>query len=105
MNKEFEALKRLKQETCPATYNQDFDKNKCCNIIENALNVLKILIDKQVDISQIYDSANYNDYTNKLEEFFTNNVEANLGSEQDKELWWECYYLTEEEYDLVRSLL
>ena len=32
-----EALKRIRQETCPATYNQDFDKEECCDIIETAL--------------------------------------------------------------------
>ena len=37
MSKELEALKRIRQETCPATYNQDFDKNECCDIIEQAL--------------------------------------------------------------------
>lgn len=33
-----EALKRLKQETIPATYNPDFDKNECIDIIEKELN-------------------------------------------------------------------
>lgn len=37
MKKEFEALKRIRQETIPATYNPDFDKGKCCDIIEKAL--------------------------------------------------------------------
>ena len=48
----FEALKRIRQETCPATILPDFDKEECCNIIEKALkekeqqdSVLKILKD------------------------------------------------------------
>ena len=32
-----EVLKRIKQETAPNTYNPDFDKNECCDIIENEL--------------------------------------------------------------------
>ena len=38
-----EALKRIRQETCPATYMQDFDKEECCKIIENALLELKAI--------------------------------------------------------------
>lgn len=37
MSKSFEALKRIRQETCPATYMQDFDKNECCDIIAQDL--------------------------------------------------------------------
>lgn len=40
MNKQmtpFQALKRIRQETCSATYCPDFDKQECCDIIENAL--------------------------------------------------------------------
>ena len=40
---EFEALKRLRQETCPATYNPDFDKEECCDVIEKALLELKAI--------------------------------------------------------------
>ena len=32
-----EALKRIRQETAPNTYNSDFDKNECCDIIEDTL--------------------------------------------------------------------
>ena len=32
-----EALKRIRQETCPATICPDFDKEECCNIIEKEL--------------------------------------------------------------------
>lgn len=41
MTKELEALKRIRQETCPATYMADFDKNECCDVIEQALLELK----------------------------------------------------------------
>lgn len=37
MSKGLTALKRIRQETCPATYNPDFDKDECCNIIEAEL--------------------------------------------------------------------
>lgn len=32
-----EALKRLKQETCPCTYNPDFDKDECLEVIKKTL--------------------------------------------------------------------
>lgn len=41
MSKELEALKRIRQETCPATYMDDFDKNECCDVIEQALKRLE----------------------------------------------------------------
>ena len=40
---EFEALKRLRQETCPATYMPDFNKEECCDVIEQALLELKAI--------------------------------------------------------------
>ena len=41
MTKALEALKRIRQETCPATYMADFDKNECCDVIEQALQRLE----------------------------------------------------------------
>lgn len=35
-----EALKRLWQETAPATYMKDFDKKECCDVIERDLEKL-----------------------------------------------------------------
>ena len=32
-----EAIKRLRQETCPATYMQDFDKEACLKVIEDSI--------------------------------------------------------------------
>lgn len=38
-----EALKRIRQETAPATYMPDFDKKECCDVIERDLEVLQEL--------------------------------------------------------------
>lgn len=43
MRESLKALKRIRQETCPSTYNIDFDKNACCNVIEYDLKVLEII--------------------------------------------------------------
>ena len=32
-----EAIKRVRQETCPATYMPDFDKEKCLKVIEDSI--------------------------------------------------------------------
>ena len=32
-----EAIKRLRQETCAATYNPDFDKDQCLQVLENKI--------------------------------------------------------------------
>lgn len=32
-----EAIKRIRQETCPATYMQDFDKEQCLKVIEDSI--------------------------------------------------------------------
>ena len=39
-----ESLKRLKQETCPATYMPDFDKDKCIDILKQAIDTLEDFI-------------------------------------------------------------
>ena len=41
-----EAVKRLWQETAPATYMKDFDKKECCDVIEKDLEILDIFKDK-----------------------------------------------------------
>ena len=51
MSKGLEALKRIRQETCPATYMQDFDKNECCDIIEKELKALEIIKKSVVEMS------------------------------------------------------
>lgn len=40
------AIKRLRQETCPATYNQDFDKEECLKSIENEFEKIKSYLEK-----------------------------------------------------------
>lgn len=40
-----EALKRIRQETCSATYMPDFDKNECCDILEKACKTIEVLQD------------------------------------------------------------
>ena len=50
MNDSLKELKRIRQETCPATYMNDFDKEESCNIIEKDLKALKIIKEYQVDI-------------------------------------------------------
>ena len=32
-----EAIKRIRQETAPCTYNMDFDKNECLKVIEDSI--------------------------------------------------------------------
>lgn len=54
---EFEALKRLRQETCPATYNPDFDKEECLEVIEKALLEYKIKADKYDKINQVFNDS------------------------------------------------
>ena len=51
-----EALKRIRQETAPATYMKDFNKKECCDVIEKDLEVLEI-------IKHIVKIADYSDRT------------------------------------------
>ena len=57
MTKEFEALKRLRQETCPATYMPDFNKEECLEVIEKALLELKAI--KEAKPSEALEKLNY----------------------------------------------
>ena len=43
------AIKRLRQETCPATYMQDFDKEECLKTIENEFKKIKSYLEKWAD--------------------------------------------------------
>ena len=54
---EFEALKRLRQETCPATYNPDFNKEECLEVIEKALLELKAI--KEAEPSEALKCIDY----------------------------------------------
>lgn len=51
-----EALKRLRQETCPATYNPGFDKEECLEVIEKALLELQAI--KEAKPSEAINSLN-----------------------------------------------
>lgn len=58
MNSE-EALKRLKQETAPATYMPDFDKNKCIEIIKQDLDRLEKIKGIFEDMKDARDNASF----------------------------------------------
>lgn len=47
-----ESLKRIRQETCPATYMPDFDKEECCKTIEKALAVLDFFEGLDIDVEK-----------------------------------------------------
>lgn len=49
-----EALKRLKQETAPATYMVDFDKDECIEVIRNELERLEKAIKIINDALELY---------------------------------------------------
>ena len=53
MTKGLEALKRIRQETCPATYMADFDKNQCCDDIEKELKAFEIVKEKEVNLGML----------------------------------------------------
>ena len=66
-----EALKRLWQETAPATYMKDFDKKECCDAIEKDLEKLeqiKVKIDEEIKKQEkiIIEYDNYAWKTQKL---------------------------------------
>ena len=55
-----EALKRLKQETCPCTYNPDFDKNECLEVIKKTLEEQKNELIKLREERQFYRNSGIN---------------------------------------------
>jgi hypothetical protein len=64
-----EAIKRLRQETCPATYMPDFDKEKCLQVIEKSLQYKslaercwEIVKAKRVSIVYLEDSQDVEQY-------------------------------------------
>ena len=89
-----ECLKRLKQETCPATYMPDFDKDKCIEVIEKDLDrleklkkVIEILKNKKVVVGRLFDTKSSEQYNMPFEDNYE-----------------ECC-LTQEEYDLLKEWL
>lgn len=76
-----EALKRLKQETCPATYMADFDKNECIEVIKQDLDRLEMLeseIKRKSGIICMLESENE---SLRSENISMHNKVANLESE------------------------
>jgi len=45
-----EAVKRLRQETCPNTYNPDFDKEECLGTIEEFKNNMEESLEIWIDL-------------------------------------------------------
>ena len=67
-----EAIKRLRQETCPATYMPDFDKEECLQVIEQSLTekqdlerFTRLVLKKNVDIKGMIESDDVDHYNIK----------------------------------------
>ena len=89
MSKGLKALKRIRQETCPATICPDFDKEECCNIIEKELRVFEICLKRKPDLCAIcYQLPTYECY-----------LEYIKGVED------ESFILEEDEYELLREMI
>lgn len=115
MNKKLsplEALKRIRQETCPATYNQDFDKEECCDIIETALKRLEQLEEEKQSFDRVIEK--------KIKAFeiikekrvdIVPLLEYHNAEEYNKWVWTRSHYtyppseITQEEYDLLKEVL
>ena len=55
-----EAIKRLRQETAPATYMPDFDKEECLQVVEEAIKLYQAYLikwDEELGISGINSKA------------------------------------------------
>lgn len=48
MRKSLELLKRIRQETCPATICPDFDKEECCISIEKELRAITFILENTI---------------------------------------------------------
>jgi len=75
---EFEALKRLRQETCPATYNPDFNKEECLEVIEKALLELKAIKEAKPSealecLETLFDITCEREHTNSEHSFWLKN--------------------------------
>ena len=89
MTKGLKSLKRIRQETCPATYMNDFDKNQCCDDIEKELKALEIIKDKQIDVAYLkHIFENENRYIDPVNEYNKRNRK-----------------ITGIEYDLLKEVL
>ena len=98
MSKELEALKRIRQETCPATFIPDFDKEECCNIIETALKDYE---------RRLALAKEYQDINNVAKRLKALEIIKKLPEEEKQILLNLVYTYTksEEEYDLLKEVL
>lgn len=87
-----QALKRIRQETCPATYMQDFNKKECCDVIEKDLEILAIFKKHIVGVVKKKEDG-FTEYYIKLVE----DVEQNYG--------YIYIYVSEKEYNEVKEWL
>lgn len=83
MTKGLKALKRIRQETCPATYMPDFDKNQCCDDIEKELKAFYIIVEKNVNMDLLTDVDTVEEYNEQMN--------------------WSYRRLTQEEFDLIKE--
>ena len=93
------ALKRIRQETCPATYNPDFNKLECCDVIEKELitgeknrKALELIIKKEVNIAILRNTNNCQQYNNGLLVYSTKTTAKKR-------------FLNEEQYSLLKEVL
>lgn len=86
------ALKRMWQETAPATYMKDFNKKECCDAIERDLNILEILKKHIVGVAQRDNDGEKEFYVGLVED-----VEQNYG--------YIYLFVSEEEYNKVKEWL
>lgn len=111
-----EALKRLKQETTPATYMADFDKEECIEIIQQDLDRLEKLERFKTrlleDTNKLY---NENQKFKKVIDILKNNLCIEFsddfnGIKFKRDLYDECDYTilflkNNEQYELLKEVL
>ena len=93
MSKELEVLKRIRQETCPATYMPDFNKNECCDTIEKALKEKQYLDHFLNTIFDTYDDIEIvGEYDEDLRKYCItikfNGSELSFYCNHDEYLYW-----------------
>ena len=101
MEKEFEAVKRLRQETCLATYMPDFDKEECLQVIEkditekqNLERFTRLVVEKNLIIAVIEFYA------------FNRNYEKSIALKvYNSTVNFEEQKLTQEEFDFIKEII
>lgn len=104
LKEEAEALKRLRQETCPATYMPDFDKDKCCDIIQTMIEVFDIMLKKHVDFCDILWTKNYEEYLEEKNKQYDTYCEK-VNRKVDYDNWFRHWIMTSEEYEVLYNYL